>query len=378
MNNNIIYADHAATTPLSSAAREAMLPYMEQEYGNPSALYSLARRARKAVANARHRIAESINARPEELFFTSGGSESDNWALLGTVLHPQQEKKHIVVSAIEHHAILNTCSYLKRLGFKITILQPNSQGIITSDTLQKAITPDTALVSIMLANNEIGTIEPIKELSAVAHSVGALFHTDAVQAVGHIPVDVDQLGVDLLSASAHKFNGPKGIGFLFVRQNTSIDSLIHGGMQEGGFRAGTENVAGIVGMAEALREHTENLAYESAFLQGLQHHLVQALRDANIDFVVNGDVNRIPGNVSLSFRDLEGEALLHRLDLHGILVATGSACDSKSQVLSHVIQAIGVSPEYASGTIRITLGMDNDVQQVDRIAKGIIDIVRGY
>lgn len=376
MNNKIIYADHAATTPLSSAAREAMLPYMEHEYGNPSALYSLARRARQAVTNARQKIAEAINARPEELFFTSGGSESDNWALLGTALHSRQEKRHIVVSAIEHHAILNTCSYLKRLGFKITILQPNPKGIITSDSLQEVITPDTALVSIMLANNEIGTIEPIKELAAVAHSVGALFHSDAVQAVGHIPVDVNQLGVDLLSASAHKFNGPKGTGFLFVRQNTSIDSLIHGGMQESGFRAGTENVAGIVGMAAALREHTEKLADESAYLQGLQNHLVQALRDANIDFIVNGDINRIPGNVSLSFRDLEGEALLHRLDLQGILVATGSACDSKRQVLSHVIQAIGVAPEYASGTIRITLGMDNDVQQVDRIAKGIIDVAR--
>lgn len=375
MNKKIIYADHAATTPLSSAAREAMRPYMEHDYGNPSALYSLARQSRRAVQRARQLISEVINVKPEELFFTSGGSEADNWALLGTMLHPEQTKKHIIISAIEHHAILNTCAYLQRIGVSVTLLQPEEKGIITAESLQNAMTDETALVSVMLANNEIGTIEPIKELADVAHSKGALFHTDAVQAVGHIPIDVEQLGVDMLSASAHKFNGPKGVGFLYVRRGTVIEPLIHGGMQEYGYRAGTENVAGIVGMAAALHEHAESLNKEIAYLNTLQERLVRALNEANVDFVVNGDPYRIPGSLSLSFRNVEGEMLLHRLDLQGVMVATGSACDSKNTVVSHVIQAIGLASEYAKGTIRITLGMDNDDDQVDQIVNSIVSIV---
>ena len=275
----------------------------------------------------------------------------------------------IITSAIEHHAILNTCAFLKRMGYEVVYLPVDRQGLLPPAALESAITPDTFLVSIMMANNEIGTIEPIKELAAIAHAHGALFHTDAVQAVGHIPVDVNVLGVDLLSASAHKFNGPKGTGFLYVRKGIKIEPLLHGGGQEAGMRSGTENVAGIVGMSAALEEHIRTIADDASRMEALRSRLLAGLE--GLDFIINGGKDHIPGSLSISFRGVEGEMLLHRLDLMGIAVATGSACNSKDTVLSHVIRAIGVPDEYAKGTIRITLGMDNDEEQVDKIAASL-------
>ena len=371
MSKTLIYADHAATTPLSEAALAAMQPYMKTEFGNPSTLYSLSRKPRKAVSDARESIAAAIGALPEEIYFTSGGTEADNWALTGTAFHGIGRKAHFITSAIEHHAVLNTCAFLERIGCEVSYLPVDRQGIVRPQCLEEKLRAHTALVSVMLANNEIGTVEPIAELSAVAHAHGALFHTDAVQAVGHIPIDVARLGVDMLSASAHKFNGPRGVGFLYVRKGTALEPLIHGGAQENRMRAGTENVAGIVGMAAALREHVETLEADARRLESLRGLLLARLREAPLDFVVNGGDAHIPGSLSLSFRGMSGEALLHRLDLMGIAVATGSACDSRETVLSHVVRAIGVEPEYAEGTIRVTLGSDNDEGQILQIASAL-------
>ena len=376
MSKTKIYADHAATTALSSAAYAAMQPWLQDKYGNPSTLYSLAREPRKAVNSAREMIANCIGAKPEEIFFTSGGTEADNWALTGTAFHQPDRRGKIITSRIEHHAVLHTCDFLRRIGYNIDLLPVDNQGVVTPEILERHLKEDTLLVSIMMANNEIGTIQPIKELSEITHRHGYIFHTDAVQAVGHIPIDARILGVDLLSASAHKFNGPKGIGFLYIRDGMSIESLMHGGAQEAGRRAGTENVAGIVGMAEALREHHKQLSQEEKYLKLLAGVLLSELQKTNLDFVVNGNDNRIPGSLSLSFRKVDGEALMHRLDLMGTAIATGSACDSTKTVLSHVIQAINLSDEYAHGTIRITLGMDNTEDQMHILADQINQIIK--
>lgn len=374
MSKTLIYADHAATTALSPTAREAMEPFLGAAYGNPSTLYSLAREPRKAVAHSREVVAAAINADPSEIIFTSGGTEADNWALKGTVFqHPRG--KGVITSAIEHHAILNSCVALERMGYAIDMLPVDQKGIIHAETLQSVLTDKVLLVSIMLANNEIGTIEPVAELAEIAHQGGALFHTDAVQAIGHIPVDVKAMNVDMLSASAHKFNGPKGIGFLYARKGVRLIPLLDGGGQELGMRAGTENVAGIVGMAVALQEHMVHLAQETDYLNELSIRLIDQLKLKGLDFRMNGSHNRIPGSMSLSFKGADGEMLLHRLDLMGTAIATGSACDSKDMVLSHVIQAIEVPKEYAHGTIRITLGLDNTPEQMDRIAHQISTIL---
>ena len=375
MSKTLIYADHAATTALSPMAREAMEPFLQVDYGNPSTLYSLAREPRKAVAHSREMIAAAIHADPSEIFFTSGGTESDNWAIKGAAFQHALSKR-IIISAIEHHAVLNTCAALNRMGYHVDTLPVSAEGIVSGDALKDALAPETMIVSIMLANNEIGTIEPVQALAEIAHHSGAVFHTDAVQGVGHIPVDVTELGVDMLSASAHKFNGPKGIGFLYVRKGVSLLPLLDGGGQESGMRAGTENVAAIVGMATALQEHVEHLADEVAYLNGLPELLINQLKRYNLNFIVNGSSNRIPGSLSLSFKGADGEMLLHRLDLMGIAIATGSACNSKDTILSHVIQAIGVPEAYANGTIRITLGMDNTEEQVDQIAAAICKVLR--
>ena len=372
----MIYADHAATTALSQAAFAAMQPWLLDKFENPSTLYSAAREPRKALAAARQTIAECIGAAPEEIYFTSGGTESDNWALTGSAFRKAAHSGRIVTSSIEHHAILNTCGFLERIGFSIDLLPVDRQGVVNAYTLAEHLKDDVLLVSIMLANNEIGTIQNIAELAQVAHRRGCLFHTDAVQAVGHIPIDVAQLGVDMLSASAHKFNGPKGTGFLYIRKGVQIEPLLHGGAQESGIRAGTENIAGIVGMAAALREHVDRLGEEAAFLNELAAALLACLRQAGLDFYVNGSNVRIPGSLSISFKNVDGEMLLHRLDLMGTAVATGSACDSKSTVLSHVIQAIGVPDDYAHGTIRITLGMDNTEDQMSLLAAQISHIIK--
>ncbi len=376
MSKTFIYADHAATTALSPAALSAMRPWLREQYGNPSTLYSFAREPRKAVTAAREKIAACIGAKPEEIFFTSGGTESDNWALVGTALKNAHSHGGIITDVIEHHAVLHSCAFLQRLGFDVSCLPVDGCGRVDVAALEAALRDDTLLVSIMLANNEIGTIEPIRDLASAAHRHGVHFHTDAVQAVGHIPIDVDELGVDMLSASAHKFNGPKGIGFLYVRNGTEPEPLLHGGSQENGMRAGTENVASIVGMAEALCEHHARLEEDATYLKGLSDTLLEALRAKGLDFIVNGSAERIPGSLSLSFRDADGEVLLHRLDLMGTAVATGSACDSKESVLSHVIEAIAVPEAYARGTIRVTLGTENTAEQMLTIAGQIARTLR--
>lgn len=363
----MIYADHAATTQLSLKAREAMLPWLGEEYGNPSTLYRLARNPRRAISDARIRIAEALGAAPEEIYFTSGGTESDNWALLGTALRFPGQRKRIITSCIEHHAVLHSCSFLEELGHEIVRLPVNREGLVHEANLKGAINANTILVSIMAANNEIGTIEPIRELSAVAHAWGVPFHTDAVQAVGHIPLDVCELDIDMLSASAHKFNGPKGVGFLYVRNGTPLASLIRGGGQENGMRSGTENVAGIVGMATALEEHMSTMERDARHLEALEQRILKGLHTADINFLRNGADRHIPGSLSLSFRGKDGEAILNRMDLMGIAIATGSACNSKETVLSHVIQAIEIPDVYAHGTIRITLGTDNTEKDAEQI-----------
>ena len=369
-----IYADNAATTKLDIAAFEAMKPYLLDEYGNASQPYSFARRPRQALKDARAMIAQCINAEPEEIYFTSGGTESDNWAIKG-VAFADSEKHAIITSQIEHHAILRACEDIEKFGYPVAYLPVTEEGVVTTEALNSVITSNTRLVSIMFANNEIGTIEPIKELCEIAHRNGAWFHTDAVQAVGHVQIDVKDLGVDMLSASAHKFNGPKGIGFLYVKKGTPICSYASGGAQEFGMRAGTENIASIVGMAVALKKNCDHLAENIRHIENLESHLIDNLSSSGLDFVRNGSSYHIPGNISLSFKNANGEALLHRLDLMGICISTGAACDTTNTQISHVLHAINVDPDYAQGTIRISLSLKNTLSEVETICDHIVRIV---
>ena len=370
-----IYADNAATTRLSPAALEAMLPFLKEEYGNASQPYAFSRPVKKALKKAREQIASCIHAEPSEIYFTSGGTESDNWVIKGFTAG-NAEQKAIITSAIEHHAVLNACQAVERLGYPVAYLLPDKSGVISPGALHNIITDRTGLVSVMFSNNEIGTVQPIRELAALAQCNGALFHTDAVQAVGHTRIDVKELGVDMLSASAHKFNGPKGIGFLYVRHGVSLPSLLDGGAQESGHRAGTENVASIVGMATALAENCAQLEETGRYLLTLEERLTAALRGSGIDFIRNGAQEHMPGCVSLSLKNAEGEAILHRLDLMGICISTGSACDSVNTQVSHVLQAIEVPDEYAKGTVRISLGKANTKEEVDEIASALIKILK--
>ena len=368
-----IYADNAATTKLDIDAFEAMKPFLLDEYGNASQPYSFARKPKQALKEARAIIARCINAEPEEIFFTSGGTESDNWAIKG-VAFSDAEKHTIITSQIEHHAILRACEDVEKLGCPVIYLPVTKEGVVTPEVLNSAITSDTRLISIMCANNEIGTIEPIKELCEIAHRNGALFHTDAVQAVGHIEIDVKALGVDMLSASAHKFNGPKGIGFLYIKKGIPINSYASGGAQEFGMRAGTENVASIVGMAVALKKNCERIQEATRHLLTCETLLIEKLNNAGVDFVRNGSDNHIPGNISLSFRSADGETILHRLDLMGICVSTGAACDSVNTKVSHVLDAIRTEEEYAEGTIRISLSSINTIIEVNTIGDSLLKI----
>lgn len=362
-----IYADNAATTKLDSDVFEIMKPYLLSEYGNASQPYSFSRASKLALKNAREMIASCINAKPEEIYFTSGGTESDNWAIKGICL--PGEGKSLITSGIEHHAILNSAETVKRMGADVDYLKPTSEGVITVNELKKVITPKTTLVSIMLANNEIGTIQPIKDLAEMAHKFGALFHTDAVQAVGHIKIDVKELDVDMLSASAHKFNGPKGIGYIYIKQGTAISAYLDGGTQESALRAGTENVASIVGMAYALKKNCDNLDVNKEKITKLEEKLLAMLNVCGSnDIKKNGGNNTLPGNISLSLKNQDGEALLHRLDLRGICISTGSACDSKNTNISHVLKAIKLDEQYAKGTIRVSLGKDNTEEDIRYIA----------
>jgi cysteine desulfurase len=369
-----IYADNAATTKLDIDAFEAMKPYLLEDYGNASQPYFFSLKPKRALKEARKTIAECIGALPEEIYFTSGGTESDNWAIKCFGL--RNDVRKVYTSEIEHHAVLNANENAVRLSV-------DSKGIVLPEVLEKAFIPDdypvpsclSTLVSVMLVNNEIGTIEPIKELAAVAHAHHALFHTDAVQAVGHIPIDVNELRVDMLSASAHKFNGPKGIGFLYVRKGTLLSPYADGGAQEHGMRAGTENVASIVGMATALKKNCDEMQQTAEKLHSMERTFFDTLEKSNIDFIRNGSDNRVPGNINISIRGASGEMLLHRLDLMGICISTGSACDSVNIQVSHVIKAIGVPQEYAEGTIRISFGRDNKPEDATKVAEAIIGIL---
>ena len=368
----MIYADNAATTKLDEDAFKAMKPYLTSEYGNASQPYIFARSAKKALAAARECIASCIGAEPEEIYFTSGGTESDNWAIKGSAFG-DAERRATITSQIEHHAVLNSCKSIECLGYPVIYLPVTEKGIIEPKKLNHCITDKTRLVSIMLANNEIGTIEPIEELAKIAHEHGALFHTDAVQAVGHIPINVKKLGIDILSASAHKFNGPKGIGFLYIKKGTQITPFNNGGNQEFGMRAGTENVASIVGMATALTNNIEKMDFNRAHITFLENLLLNELN--GFDYTKNGDTHHLPGNISLSFRNVYGETILHRMDLKKICISTGSACDNVNTQISHVIKAIKVPKQYAKGTIRISLGKDNTKEEIIEIANALKEIV---
>lgn len=369
----MIYADNAATTKLDIDAFEAMKPFFMEEYGNASQPYSFSRVAKKALKDARMTIADCIGALPEEIYFTSGGTESDNWVIKGIMSYG--DHRAVVTSAFEHHAVLRACKHIERFGYPIKYVYPTKAGFVTLESLRNVITDQIKLVSVMMANNEIGTIQPIKELCSLAHECGALFHTDAVQAVGHVPINVHELGVDFLSSSAHKFNGPKGIGFLYICKGAKIEPFSDGGTQEFGMRAGTENIASIVGMAAALKKNCSEMEAICTHLLELENIILGALDASSIVYQRNGESPHVPGNLSLSFKDFEGEMLLHRLDLMGIMVSTGSACDSKNTQISHVLRAIGVDEDYALGTIRISLGKDNTREEAEKIAGALIKII---
>lgn len=368
----MIYADNAATTRLDPEAFEAMKPFLLDSYSNPSQSYSFSRESKKAIRWARETIADCINALPSEIYFTSCGTESDNWAIKMAT----GPLTSLVTSSIEHHAILNTCKTLEGAGRIVYYAPVDREGIVDLHWLEKHIQKSTRLISIMFVNNEVGTIQPVKEIAKIAHQYGCLFHTDAVQAVGHIKLNVSDTGIDMLSASAHKFNGPKGIGFLYKKNGVELPPFIDGGRQEQGLRAGTENVASIVGMATALKNNCEQLNQTTIHLTELETRLITNLKEYELDFIRNGAPQHVPGNISLSFKHCEGEVLMHRLDLMGICVSTGSACDSVNTQISHVIKAIRVPDDYAKGTIRISLGKHNTVEEVDRISTALVKIVK--
>ncbi|MDE6432622.1 MAG: cysteine desulfurase [Lachnospiraceae bacterium] len=365
----MIYADNAATTQLDRDAFEAMCPFLCESFGNVSQKYSFALRGKKAVNEAREKIASCIGAEPEEIFFTSGGTESNNWVI-------KTMSGDVITSVIEHHAILNPCLSLQKQKRKVEYVPVSKEGEVDLDFLEKHVIGSTKLVSIMYANNEIGSIQPIKKITEIAHKGGCLCHTDAVQAVGHVNINVHDLNVDFLSASAHKFNGPKGIGFLYIKKGVNLEPYLEGGSQERGLRAGTENVAYIVAMATALEKNCRLINENATYINDLESTLLDKLRDAGIQFLRNGGDNRIPGNVSLSFPNIEGEMLLHRMDLQGICISTGAACDSVNTQVSHVIKAIRVPKEYAKGTIRISLGKNNTEDEVERVASSLISILK--
>lgn len=371
-----IYLDHAATTPPLKEVYEAMVPFISYEFGNPSSIYSMGRKARAAVEQARRRVAELIAAKPREIVFTSGGTESDNLALVGGVFALKNEGSHIVTTAIEHHAVLESCRFLARMGFEFSIVGVDSSGIVDPDDISKAIGKKTVMVSVMHANNEVGTIQPIAEISKICREKEVCFHTDAVQSVGNIPVNVRELGVDMLSLSAHKIYGPKGVGALYVREGCAVERLVHGGEQERGLRAGTENVPGIVGLG---------VAAEAALL-GLEERAkrIATFRDALIDGVLstitgvhlNGhNLERLPNNAHFCFEGVEGEAVCLHLDAAGICASTGSACSSEALEPSHVLLAMGVGHELAQGSVRFTLGRDNTLEEVHRLIEILPPII---
>ena len=374
--NKLIYLDNAATTKTAPEVVQAMLPWFTENYGIPSSIYSLGTESKKAVSEAKDIIAGSLGAASNEIYFTAGGSEADNWALKAAAEAYASKGKHIITSKIEHHAILHTCEYLEKKGCEITYVNVDENGIVKLDELEKAIRPDTILISIMFANNEIGTVQPIKEIGEIASRHNVLFHTDAVQAYGQLPINVDECHIDMLSASGHKLNGPKGIGFLYIRKGIKIRSFIHGGQQERGRRAGTENVPGIVGMGAAAKRAFSILEEKRAKETELRDYLIEQIEKEIPYCRLNGDRNRrLPNNVNFSFRFVEGESLLIMLDMKGICASSGSACTSGSLDPSHVLLAIGLPHEIAHGSLRLTLNEENTKEEMDTTVAAIKEIV---
>ncbi len=371
-----IYFDNAATTKPRKEVIDKMLPFITENYGNPSSIYKIARENKTAVDEARDNLAKAINAKANEIYFTAGGSESDNWALKGVADSCSDKGRHIITTAIEHHAILHTCEFLESKGFEVTYLPVDEYGIISIDDLKNAIRDDTILISVMFANNEIGSVQPIKEIGSIAREKGIVFHTDAVQALGHVPIDVEEMNIDLLSASGHKLYGPKGIGMLYIRKGIKIKPLIHGGAQERNRRAGTENVPGIVGFGEAVKLASAELEQESKRLAALRDKLIDGILSSIPHSRLNGHPQkRLPGNVNISFEFIEGESMLLLLDMKGICASSGSACTSGSLDPSHVLLAIGLPHEKAHGSLRLTLGHFNTEEEVDVILKELPPIV---
>ena len=371
----LIYLDNAATTKTAPEVVDAMLPYFTEHFGNPSSVYGFAAANKEVITKQREIIAKALGAKTEEIYFTAGGSESDNWALKATAEAYESKGKHIITTKIEHHAILHTGEYLQKRGYEVTYLDVDEYGVVKLDDLKAAIRPDTILISVMFANNEIGTIQPIKEIGEIAHEHGILFHTDAVQAVGHVPVNVHAQNIDMLSLSGHKFHGPKGIGVLYVRKGVPLFNLIEGGAQERGRRAGTENIPAIVGMAAALKEAVANLDENMAKISAMRDRLIEGLSQVEHSRL-NGDAKkRLPGNVNFCFEGIEGESLLLLLDEKGIEASSGSACTSGSLDPSHVLLAIGLPHEVAHGSLRLTLCEENTPEQIEYIIKEVPEIV---
>ncbi len=377
MEKRIIYLDNAATTPMDSEVLESMLPFMREQYGNPSAIYSMGSSAKKAVNQAKRRIAAILNAKQEEIFFTAGGTEADNWALKMVMETYRYKGRHLITTAIEHHAILHTCRYLETQGVEVTYLGVDEDGVIDLEELKQAIRPDTVLISVMFANNEVGTVEPIREIGEIARERGILFHTDAVQAFGQVPIDTEEMHIDLLSASGHKINGPKGVGFLYIRSGLELHSMLHGGAQESGRRAGTENVPGIVGMAVAAQKAADNMKTKGAAEMKLQDYLIDRIEREIPYCRLNGHrTKRLPGNVNFSFRFIQGESLVLMLDRKGICTSSGSACTSGELNPSHVLLALGRNEEEAEGALRITLSEKNSMEEMEFVVECLKEAVQ--
>lgn len=372
----MLYLDHAATTATHPEVIKEMLPFFQDVYSNPSGSYEFAADSRLMLERARKVIADSIHAKPEEIFFTGSGTEADNWALVGMARLKKEQGKHIITSTIEHHAILRTCQYLEKKGYEITYLPVDHDGCVSVEDVERNIRPDTILISIMYANNEIGTLQPVERIGELARKKHIVFHTDAVQAYLHEPIDVVKQSIDLLSVSAHKFQGPKGTGFLYVKENIALPSLLHGGNQERKRRAGTENVAGIVGMAKAVSIGMHNLSENHEKLLSLRNYLIDRILKEIPYVVLNGSLeNRLDANVSFGFRGIESQSLILFLDMEGICVSGGSACTSSEKSISHVLQAIGLPEEYARGTIRISLGVENTLEEMTYFVETLKELV---
>lgn len=372
----IVYMDHAATTYAAPEVVEAMLPYFSEKFGNPSSVYGIGQENKAAVEEARAKVAAAINAEPNEIYFTAGGTESDNWVLKGVAFANIRKGKHIITTAVEHHAILHAAEWLQSQGFEVTYLPVDRYGMVSPADVEKAIRPDTILISVMYANNEVGTIQPIAEIGAIARAHGIYFHTDAVQAIGHVPIDVKAEHIDMLSLSGHKFYGPKGIGVLYIRRGVRIQNLLHGGAQESRHRAGTENVAGIVGLGAAIERAVAAMPEESARLTAMRDHMIRELLKIPASHLNGHPTQRLPNNVNITFEYIEGEGILLLLNMFGICASTGSACNSASLEPSHVLTAMGVPHEIAHGSVRLTLGERNTEEDVSYVLEKLPEVVR--